>query len=177
MRKILLLASICVLISAPALAGGGKDSQDRQGTLDFLDSELCRNVNASAIVHANGARFTIKANGCTPGDVMTIWGFAGSGDPPIIVNCGGGIVLPNGQFKAICDVPRGLIAPCLDCAQVLVPGVIGEPRNMDFAVEMLTHDDLEPDISMSQIRTLNSCGFFGGTDSCDTVAFLSFPAP
>lgn len=174
MRKILLLASICIFMSATALAGGGKDTQNRRGTLEVLDSELCRHARASAVVHENGARFTVMANRCTPGDVMTVWAFAG--EDGILLNCGGGIVLPNGKFKTICDVPRGDIAPCLDCAQVLGDGVIGDPRNTDFVIEMLTHDDLEPDIAMSQIRTLNTCGFFGGTDSCAQVAVISLPA-
>ena len=175
MRKSVFLLSVLVGLSASAFANNGANVQHRQGHLDLLDSELCLHVSASAVVHEDGARFTVNANGCIPGDVMTIWAFAGNA--PVLLNCGGGIVLPNGQFKTICDVPRGQIAPCLDCAQAFLPGVIGNPPNMTFAVEMLTHDDLDPGISMSQIRTLHTCSFFGGPDSCATVAFLSFPVP
>ncbi len=150
-----------------------KNTQNRDGVLDYLDSGLCESANASAKVHENGARITVRAHGCTAGHVMTVWGFAVDDSEFIILNCGGGIVLPNGQFATICDVPRGDIAECQDCAQVLVGGVIGEPRNMDFAIEMLTHHELDPATSLSQIRTVNTCG----PDACETVAFLIFPAP
>jgi hypothetical protein len=96
-------------------------------------------------MHEKGARFSVYAWGCNPGDVFSVWGIALLADAdPIVVNCGGGIVLPNRQFKTICDVPMGNLTPCTACAQVIpayagasVGGNLGDPRQVDFLVVSL----------------------------------------
>jgi hypothetical protein len=172
MRKILISTLIFVFISATAFAGGGKETQNRNSILGAFNSELCSAVQGKAKVHEYGVRFTVTAAGCTPGHVISLWTFDSDGS--VGLNCGGGIVLPNGQYKTICDVPMGVIEPCLDCAQVLGPdSVLGDPRDVSFEIHMVSHNALVPDRVMSQIRTINTCG----TDACTLVTFLFFPAP
>lgn len=176
MRKILMSALILVFVSATAFAKGGSDTQTRHGDLDGLNRDLCKNVSAKAKVHENGARFTVIATGCTPGHVITLWtfGFPDPTMPPsFILNCGGSVVLPNGKFKTICDVPKGTIENCEGCAQVLAEGMMGNPRNMGFLIDMLTHNELVPERVLSQIRTVNTCM----PDMCETVTLIHFPPP
>ena len=196
MRKLLLSALILFFMSATAFAGGwgwnNHKIQTRWGTPVEIDSTLCRQTIAWAKVHDKGAQFNVVAWGCTPGDVLTVWGIAGSdpelGADNITVNCGGGIVLPDGRFKTVCDVPIGniddQIPPCTEselpwpggCAQVLAPGHLVDPLREDFFIDILTHNALDPEISMAQIRTLNTCFFFGGPDTCARVALIKFAA-
>ena len=173
MRKILISTLIFVFISATAFAGGGKETQNRNSILGSFNSELCSAVQGKANVHEYGVRFTVTAAGCTPGDVISLWAFESEGFS-VGVNCGGGIVLPNGQYKTMCDVPMGVVEPCQDCAQVLSPdGVLGDPRDVSFEIHMVSHNALVPERAMSQIRTVNTCG----ADACTLVTFLFFPAP
>ena len=176
MRKILMSALILVFISATAFANGGSDTQTRHGDLDGLNRDLCKNVSAKAKVHENAARFTVKATGCIPGHVITLWAFAFPAPhppPAFILNCGGSVVLPNGTFSTVCDVPKGTIEACADCAQVLAPGMMGNPKNMGFLIDMLSHNELVPERALSQIRTVNTCG----DDMCETVTLIHFPPP
>jgi len=174
MRKILMCALILVFVSATAFANGGGAVQTRHGDLDGLNRDLCKKVSAKAKVHENGARFTVTAKGCKPGHVITLWAF-GFPDPTMppafILNCGGSVVLPNGKFKTICDVPRGTIENCDGCAQVLAAGMLGNPKNMGFLIDMLSHNELAPERALSQIRTVNTCG----DDMCETVTLIHFP--
>lgn len=179
MRKILMSALILVFISATAFANGGSDTQTRHGDLDGLNRDLCKNVSAKAKVHENAARFTVKATGCSPGHVITLWAF-GFPDPTMppafVLNCGGSVVLPNGTFSTVCDVPKGAIEPdqCEGCAFVFMPGgMLANPMNMGFLIEMVTHNELVPERVLSQIRTVNTCG----ADNCDVVTLIHFPPP
>jgi hypothetical protein len=176
MRKILMSALVLVFFSATAFANGGGDVQTRHGGLDGLNRDLCKNVSATAKVHDDAARFTVIATGCKPGHVITLWTFGFPdplGDPSVILNCGGSVVLPNGSFRTTCDVPKGTIENCAGCAQVLLEGMIGNPKNMGFLIDMLTHNDLAPARVLSQIRTVNTCG----DDMCETVTLIHFPPP
>jgi hypothetical protein len=201
MRKVLISALILVFLSATAFADGGRKIQNRNGILDVFGSEICKAVQGKAQVHQYGVRFTVTAHGCTAGHVFTVWGIVPSLGF-ITVNCGGGIVLPNGQFKTICDVPIGNLTDAIDeclgipepedaligggCAQVVEPGVLEDPMGADFQLDILTHDELHPTISMAQIRTLSTCSFWDGIfgsgvypreDSCLPLAVIKFPAP
>lgn len=174
MRKLLISTLIFVFISATAFANGGKETQNRNGILDSFNSELCSAVQGKAKVHEHGVRFTVTAAGCTPGHVITVWAFETvEMGPGIGLNCGGGIVLPNGTFKTICDVPMGTIDPCDNCAMVLGGGVLGDPRDVSFELHIVTHNALVPGRALTQIRTVISCGL----DVCDLITFLFFPAP
>jgi hypothetical protein len=176
MRKILMSALILVFISATAFANGGSDTQTRHGDLDGLNRDLCKNVSATAKVHEYAARFTVIATGCNPGHVITLWAFGfpdPTMDPAFILNCGGSVVLPNGTFRTVCDVPKGTIENCAGCAQVLAGGMMGNPKNMGFLIEMLSHNELAPERVLSQIRTVNTCG----DDRCETVTLIHFPPP
>jgi len=178
MRKILMSALILVFMSAAAFANGGSDTQTRHGDLDGLNRNLCKNVSATAKVHENAARFTVIATGCNPGHVITLWafGFPDPTMPPsVILNCGGSVVLPNGTFSTVCDVPKGAIEfdQCEGCALVLKPGMIANPMNIGFLIEMLTHNELVPERALSQIRAVSTCG----ADNCDTVTLIHFPPP
>ena len=213
MHKILIAASILVLMSATTLADGRHNGkvQTRWGEVVDLGvpAEIapCRHMMARAEIHKYGVRFTIMGKGCTPGNVLSVWTLIGD-DPNDLsiptLNCGGGIVFPDGRYKTVCDVPIGNLTDTIDqclgipapdtpfigggCAQTIVPTYIdkGGFRYEDLHLDILSHDDLDPAISMAQIRTTTTCAFwddfFGpGTaypreDSCIPVR-ISFPAP
>ena len=235
MRKELVAVLVFVFMSATAYAGGwgNKNVQTRWGDQADLgvppEFAPCRHSIAWAQVHDFGVRFTIMAWGCNPGHVFSVWGIIGP-DPDLglTLNCGGGIVFPNGRFKTMCDVPIGNltdnvvlelvekyemckggvlripIAPGVfipipvssGCAQTVFGGgrIMEEGAFLteDLHIDILTHDELDPEISMAQIRTLTPCSFslldngadgmFGtdddivGPDSCIPIRF-SFPAP
>jgi hypothetical protein len=174
MRKVLISALIFVFVSATAFASGGKGVQNRHGFLSDFNPEICTALSGAAKVHEYGARFTFTASGCTPGHVFTFWAFPD--DFSFGLNCGGGIVLPNGTFKTICDVPMGNIEKdeCEGCALVLFPGAdLGDPRDVSFEIHMLTHNELVPERVLTQIRTEISCA----EDLCELISILLFPAP
>lgn len=174
MRNILISALFFVFMSATAFAGGGHEIQNRDGTLDQFNSDLCNNVRAKMLVHEFGVRLDVSANRCTPGHVISLWAFSDSFS--FGLNCGGGIVLPNGTFRTICDVPMGNIDKdqCEGCALVLFPGAnLGDPRDVSFEIHMVSHHELVPERALTQIRTVLSCG----ADQCDLITALLFPAP
>ena len=215
MRKIILSAMIVVLMSATAFADGSHKGkvQTRWGTPVDLgvppEFAPCSYAVARAEVHHYGVRFSIKAWGCKPGHVLSVWGLIGP-DPNDLsiptLNCGGGVVFPNGSFKTICDVPIGNLTDTIDqcqgipapdffgfslgggCAQSLAPGYFGKGGffKEDFHLDILSHDNLEKDISMAQIRTTTTCAFwddfgvpgqgYDRADSCTPIR-ISFPAP
>lgn len=204
MRRALLGALLIIFISAPAFAGGwgNRDVQTRWGMPVNPPSGICSHTIAWAQVHDYGVRFTVMAWGCEPGHVFTVWGIIGESPAPgsgnMTLNCGGGIVFPNGRFKTICDVPIGTlddgIAECQGnealrggCAQLAEPPQsIDDFKSMDLFIDILTHDDLDPEISMAQIRTLTTCSFwdfflppapYPREDSCGSVALIKFAAP
>ena len=211
MRKVLLASSLLILMSATANAGGwgNRDVQTRWGMPVNPPSGICSHTIAWAQVHDYGVRFTVWAWGCEPGHVLTVWGIVGEDPTPgagnVTLNCGGGIVFPNGRFKTICDVPignlddsiaqcqgfdivPGFLSPSGGCPQVVEPPQEFESfKDQDLFIDILTHDELETDISMAQIRTLTTCSFwdlFGfppvdypREDSCGSVALIKFAAP
>ena len=157
MRNTFIAALLVVFVSATAIAGGSghRKVQTRWGEAVSLNTDLCDHVVASAKVHENGARIKVQAWGCIPGHVFTVWGIVGPefefGGENITLNCGGGVSLPNGRLTTICDVPRGVLAACLDCAQVLIDlyDRADDPRDEDFHIDIFTHGEIVDAISMS----------------------------
>lgn len=188
MRRVLISALILVFMSATAFAGGGQ--KHRVETRWGMQADLgvppelvpCSYTIAWAKVHAYGVRFTVMGWGCTPGHVFSVWTLIGD-DPNDLeiptLNCGGGIVLPNGRLQIMCDTPIGNLTDAIEqcqgipappdfviwsggCAQTVNPTYVekGGFRMEDLHIDILTHDKLEKDISMAQIRTLSTCSFW-----------------
>lgn len=188
MRKVLIAALILIFMSATAIAGDWDKNrvETRWGMqVDLgVPAELtpCRHTIAWAKVHDYGVSFTVMGWGCTPGHVFSVWTLIGE-DPTDLsiptLNCGGGIVLPNGHLKIICDTPIGNLTDTIEqcqgipappdfviwaggCAQTINPTYVGKGgfRMEDLHIDILAHDMLEKDISMAQIRTLSTCSFW-----------------